>query len=80
MIFAGFIEDKYLPNYYAACDIYTTASLWEGYNMPVVEAQACGKKIIAFNCCSHPEVVRKGILVRKGDVEEFSKAMIKLSK
>lgn len=78
VIFAGFVEDKELPEYYAACDIYTTASRWEGYDMPVVEAQACGKKVIAFDCCSHPEVVKNGILIKDGDTAEFANAMEKI--
>ena len=80
VIFTGFVKDEELPEYYAACDVYTTASKWEGYDMPIVEAQACGKKVIAFNCCSHPEVVNNGVLVKTGDLEEFTKAMVKLSK
>lgn len=78
IIFTGFVEDKNLPQYYAACDVYVTASQWEGYDMPIVEAQACGKKIIAFDCCSHPEVVKNGILVKNGDVQEFARVMVDL--
>jgi glycosyltransferase involved in cell wall biosynthesis len=80
VIFTGFIKDAQLPKYYAACDIYTTASRWEGYDMPVVEAQACGKKVVAFDCCSHPEVVKNGILVKDGNVKKFANAVVKLSK
>ena len=67
-----------LPYYYAACDIYTTASLWEGFNLPAAEAQACGKPVVAFSICSHPEVVKKGVLVKKKDINRFSKAIINI--
>jgi len=77
VIFTGFVDDKELPYYYAACDIYVTASLWEGFNLPAAEAQACGKKVVAFNLGSHPEIVKKGILVKKGNVKEFADAVIK---
>ena len=80
VIFAGFVNDQELPEYYAACDIYTTTSQWEGYDMPIVEAQACGKKAIAFNCCSHPEVLKNGTLVKNGNLKEYAKAMVDLSK
>jgi len=80
VIFAGFVADEKLPEYYAACDVYTTATLWEGFNMTVAEAQACGKPVVAFNLCSHPEVVKKGILVKPKDTEEFARAIIKLIK
>ena len=80
VIFAGFVADEKLPEYYAACDVYTTATLWEGFNMTVAEAQACGKPVVAFNLCSHPEVVKKGILVKPNDTKEFANAIIKIIK
>lgn len=80
VIFKEFVDDKELPYYYAACDLYVTASLWEGFNLPAAEAQACGRKVVAFNVCSHPEVVKKGILVGKGDIGGFADAIIKLLK
>ncbi len=78
VIFTGFVPDKELPYYYAACDIYTTATLWEGFDLPAVEAQACGKPVVAFNLCAHPEVVKKGILVKPKDIKEFAKAIFKI--
>ena len=42
--------------------------------------QACGKKVVAFNVCSHPEIVKNGLLVKKGDINGFANAVIKLLK
>jgi glycosyltransferase involved in cell wall biosynthesis len=80
IIFTGFIKDKDLPYYYTDCNIYTTATLWEGYDLPCVEAQACGKPVVAFNLCSHPEVIKNGILINKNDLNGFAKAIIKIIK
>lgn len=80
VIFREFVEDRELPYYYAASDLYVTASLWEGFNLPVAEAQACGRKVVAFNVCSHPEIVKNGLLVRKDDIEGFANAVMKLLK
>ena len=80
IMFRESINDKELPNYYAASDLYVTASLWEGFNLPIAEAQACGKKIVAFKIGSHPEVVKNGILVEKNDNDAFADAVIKLLK
>lgn len=80
VIFKEFVDDKELPFYYAACDLYVTASLWEGFNLPAAEAQACGRKVVAFDVCSHPEIVKNGILVKKDDLEGFANAIIKLLK
>ena len=80
VIFTGFVEDEDLPYYYAACNIYTTASLWEGFNLPAAEAQACGKPVVAFNIGSHPEIVKNGMLVKENDIKGFADAVIKLLK
>src|SRR3989338_617293 len=80
VIFKESVKDGELPNYYAACDLYVTASLWEGFNLPLAEAQAVGKEVVAFDVCSHPEVVKNGILVKKDDIDGFADAIIKLLK
>ena len=78
VIFTGFVEDNEIPGYYAACNAYVTASLWEGFNLTAAEAQACGKKVVAFNIGSHPEIVKNGILVKKGNIKQFADAVIKI--
>ena len=80
VIFAGYVDDKELPEYYASCDVYVTASLWEGFNLPAAEAQACGKPVVAFNIGSHPEIVKNGILVEKKKLNDFADAVIKILK
>ena len=80
VIFMEFVDDKELPYYYAACDLYVTASLWEGFNIPIAEAQACGKRIVAFSIGPHPEIVKNGILVESGNTRGFADAIIKLLK
>ena len=67
-----------MAKFYSACDCYVTASLWEGFDMPVVEAQACGKSVVAYDVCSHPEVVKKGILVKAKDTKGFATAILKI--
>ncbi len=80
VIFTGFVPDEELPYYFGACDIYTTATLWEGFDIPAVSAQMCGKKVVAFDVGSHPEVVKDGILVKGGDVKAFADAVMKVLK
>jgi len=76
VIFAGYIPDEELPYYYAACDVYATCSISEGFNLPVVEAQRCGKPVVAFDIGPHREVVENGALVEEGNVEEFAGKII----
>lgn len=80
IIFTGFVSDQELPFYYAASDLYVTATLWEGFDMPIKEAQALGKRVVAFDIGPHKEITRKGILVEKGNIREFAHAIIKLLK
>jgi len=81
IILAGYIQDEELPYYYAACDVYATASLHENFNIPLVEAQACGKPVVAFDLCSHPEVVRRdvtGFLVEPRNCRALAEAIVKI--
>ena len=75
VIFTGIVDYKDLPSYYAACDFYVTASAWECSDLPTQEAQACGKKVIAFDIGAHDEFVKNGILVPEGDTKGFIDAM-----
>lgn len=77
VIFAGYVPDQELPKYYAMCDIYATCSLWEANNVPVLEAQACGKPVIAFNFeFFEEEVNTDGTLVEAGNIDKFADACI----
>ena len=78
IIFTGFVPDDELPEYYAAANVYATCSMWEGFDLPAVEAQACGKPVIAFNLCSHQEVIKSGILVEANNTTKFSSSIVRL--
>ncbi len=60
------IPNEVLKICFASCDVYCSASKWEGFNIPLVVAQANGKPVVAFNVGAHYEVVadrRTGFLV-----------------
>ncbi|MFH1003815.1 MAG: glycosyltransferase family 4 protein [Chloroflexota bacterium] len=83
VIFDGYVPDDALPAYYAAADVYATATLWEGFNLPLVEAQACGTPVVAFRLGPHPEVVadgETGYLVPPEDTGALAEAIIRLLK
>ncbi len=76
--FAGVVSDEELPQLYAACDVYSTGSQWEIHNAPVLEAQACGKPLVAFDIEPFQEEVKEGdVLVEEGNVTEFARACIR---
>jgi len=83
VLFIGEIPHRELPYYYSACDIYASASLYETFNLPIVEAQACGKPIVAFDIPAHREVVehgKTGYLIELRDTKSFASSIIELLK
>lgn len=79
VIFAGHVSTEEMPYYYGMCDLYATCSLWENHNLPVLEAQTCGKPVVAFDIESFKEVVgNNGLLVETGNVKKFSEACIEV--
>ena len=48
-------SDEERLEYLNELDIFVSTSLWEGFNLPVVEAQASGTLGIAFDVGAHPE-------------------------
>ena len=82
-IFAGYVPNDVVPNFYACCDVFCYPSLWEGFGLTPAEAQACGKPVVAFNTCAIPEVVennRTGLLVEPKNVGALADALISLLK
>ncbi|MHB8921478.1 MAG: glycosyltransferase, partial [Halothiobacillus sp.] len=60
LIFTGFVSDQDLALLYNACVLFVFPSWHEGFGLPVLEAMACGKAVIAANSSSLPEVVGRG--------------------
>lgn len=50
-----------MPALYAACDAYVTATMWEGFDLPLVEAQSYGRPAVAYKVGAHGEVVHDEI-------------------
>ena len=59
-IFTGFVPDVELPQYYAACDIFTLASKFETQGIVILEAMACGKPVVGINFRAVAEIIRDG--------------------
>ncbi len=56
----GFVPDKMLPAYYSMADVYVSASLMEGFGLPLAEALACETPVVAVDAGSVAEVVGPG--------------------
>jgi glycosyltransferase involved in cell wall biosynthesis len=42
----GYVPDEDLPALYSACDAFLLLSVYEGFGMPITEAQKCGAPVI----------------------------------
>ena len=51
-------DDSDLIDLYSASDVYLTATLAEGFGLPMLEAMACGIPVIAPNCSTVNELVK----------------------
>jgi glycosyltransferase involved in cell wall biosynthesis len=77
--FIGYVPDSDLPALHSAAMAYVAPSLYEGFGMTVLEAQACGTPVLASNVSSLPEVVGDaGLLVDPYDVGAIRDALLRL--
>ena len=76
--FLGYVEEGDRPALLSAAEAFAYPSLYEGFGMPVLEAQGCGVPVVASNFTSLPEVAGEGaILVNPKDAGELADALTK---
>lgn len=74
--FLGYVQDKDMPALYSGAIALLFPSLFEGFGLPLLEAQACGCPVLTSNVSSMPEVAGKGaVLVNPYDVNDIVKGM-----
>ncbi|HJR58766.1 MAG TPA: glycosyltransferase family 1 protein [Vicinamibacterales bacterium] len=73
----GYVSEEDLVGLYNAAMALVYPSVYEGFGLPVVEAMACGRPVIAANTSSLPEVAgAAAILVDPFDVAALHAAML----
>lgn len=76
IFFTGYVEDNDLLQLYKLCSIFISTSFNEGFGLPMLEALATGKAVIASNNSAISEVVGKsGILVNGWDINTWNDAV-----
>ena len=59
----GRISDEDLLEAYRRCDLVVFASHYEGFGLPILEAQAIGRPVVTSNLSSMPEAAGKGAIL-----------------
>lgn len=77
VVFPGFIPDEDLPALIKSSRAYVLPSLYEGFGMPTIEAQAVGTPVVASRISSLPEIVGpSGIYIDKPkSIESIAQAL-----
>lgn len=86
VIFAGFIPEQEVIDYYDLADVFVMASrkdgLWvEGFGIPFIEANARGKPVIAGLHGAVPEVItdgESGLIIDPENPDEIAEAILKI--
>lgn len=79
--FLGRVEDQDLPKWYSGALALTFPSLFEGFGLPILEAQACGCPVLTSNVSSMPEVAGKGALyINPYSVDDIIRGMREIGK
>lgn len=78
--FLGYVEDKDLPFLYSGAKAFFFPSLFEGFGLPIIEAQACEVPVLTSNISSMPEIAGDAaILVDPYDIDSIKKGMLKIT-
>jgi glycosyltransferase involved in cell wall biosynthesis len=57
------VDDQTMASIYTRSDVLLSATAGEGFGLPVLEAQACGTRVIVSNFSAQPELVGDGWIV-----------------
>ena len=81
--FAGHVSPQQMPHYLSSHDIFVNSSVVDNYPISILEAFAVGLPLISTTAGGIPYLVtnmKNGILVKPGDIEALSNAMVSLAK
>lgn len=79
VVFPGYVSSDALPLWYNAATVFVYASLYEGFGLPVLEAQACGTPVLASSSSGVPEAAGDAaVLIDPGSVEAIAVGLRRL--
>lgn len=71
----GYIPSEDLPGLYASCEVFLMPSIYEGFGMPLIEAQLCGAPVIHGTHASMVEAAG-GLGVQVGPLQADLEAVL----
>ncbi|GLI36455.1 glycosyltransferase family 4 protein [Desulforhabdus amnigena] len=78
---ASNISDEQIVEEYCRCDMLVFASTYEGFGLPIVEAQATGRPVVTSNILSMPEIAgESACLVDPFDVASIRAGILRILK
>jgi glycosyltransferase involved in cell wall biosynthesis len=73
------LAPEFMPSIYNACNIYATPTMWETFDLPVMEAAYFGMPTVAFSIGAHPEIILNGETGFLAETpEQFTEYIMKL--
>lgn len=79
IVFMGRVSDEELIELYSNAIAFVFPSLYEGFGIPVIEAQACGCPVIASNVSTFPEILGASALcLDPHKIDSFVNAILSL--
>lgn len=76
VLFTGFVPDEDMPALYSAAELFAFPTLYEGFGIPVLEAQACGTPVVTSGVSALPETAGdSAALVDPRDPEDICRGM-----
>ena len=80
-VFLSKLKEEALISLYNSVDVFALPSIQEGQGIVLLEAQACGKPIVAFDIGGVNEAVKKdetGLLVELGNTDALAESLLKI--
>jgi len=80
VVFAGFVQSFEVPFFYAAADLFATASTFETQGLAMLENMACGNSCVAADAMAIPEILKEGengFLFTPFDSDECAEKIVK---
>jgi glycosyltransferase involved in cell wall biosynthesis len=77
VVLAGYVPDDLMPMLYAGADALVFPSLYEGFGMPVLEARACGTRVVTTDISELREAGDEHVIYVQPTVEGIKTGILR---